>query len=385
MSYIKFSGKGLFTGEKLLEDGFVLIMNADGRVEDIVRADEAGEDIVETGGILSPGFINTHCHIELAAMRGVIPPNTGMVRFLINVMRFRGENAERIEESIKKADQEMKENGIVAVGDIANNALSAGVKSVSDIYYHTFVETTGFVPSSARQRADAALQTLGVFREKGLPVTLSPHAPYSVSPQLFSIINRETENQLLTIHNQESTSENIFFRLNKGDFHLLYEEFGIPTLHFQGTGKSSLQSWLPHFNKNQSLLLVHNVATEQEDIRFVSHCVNAGLLKSASYCLCPNANLYIQNLLPNPQLFLDQNCHVTIGTDSLASNHGLSVWDEIRQLRNSYPSLSLETLLQWATRNGAQALGISDKYGSFERGKRPGVLLLEKETVKRLL
>jgi cytosine/adenosine deaminase-related metal-dependent hydrolase len=93
--------------------------------------------------------------------------------------------------------------------------------------------------------------------------------------------------------------------------------------------------------------------------------------------LCPNANLYIENSLPNVSLLTDSNCTLTMGTDSLASNSQLSIIDEINCLLQHQPSISLEVLLKAATYNGALFLGIENKYGTFGKHKKCGINLIE--------
>ena len=87
------------------------------------------------------------------------------------------------------------------------------------------------------------------------------------------------------------------------------------------------------------------------------------------WCFCPKANLYIENQLPNVPIFVKENVKCTIGTDSLASNDSLSIWEEIQTIKRHYSEIPLEKLIQWATQNGAEFLGIEKDYGSFEVGK----------------
>jgi len=103
------------------------------------------------------------------------------------------------------------------------------------------------------------------------------------------------------------------------------------------------------------------------------------------FCLCPNANLYISNCLPDVDMLFKNNCNFVIGTDSLASNDQLCIYNEINILKKHFPFIPMENLLQWSTINGARALQVDDIYGSFEKGKTPGVLLLLGEEVRRIL
>lgn len=386
MTYRKFKGDRLFTGKSFVSGEMVLVTLEDGTVEDIVPEAEAGEDVAQLDGIICPGFVNAHCHLELSFLKDRIPPHTGMVPFLLEVMRHQGSEGSAVLEAMSNADRTMHENGIVAVGDISNTPASIEVKQHSSLYYHTFVETAGFVPSGAAARAEFALKTAGSFTTAGLPNSVSPHAPYSVSPELLGIINQHTADQLVSIHNQESSAETLFFQYKKGGFLQLYAQLGIPIDFFRPTGKNSIEWWLPHFNQRQELLMVHNVCTTEADIDYmkVSAAATGIPFSALHFCLCPNANLYIQQLLPDLRLLLQHDTHLVIGTDSYASNHTLDCWNEVRTLHEAYPEVSLETLLRAATFNGAATLNIANRYGSFEHGKQPGVVLLKGEVSRRI-
>ncbi len=123
------------------------------------------------------------------------------------------------------------------------------------------------------------------------------------------------------------------------------------------------------------MISVHNVATSDEDIEF-AHSIFNIRYSALFFCLCPNANLYISGLMPDVNKFTRHNCNIVLGTDSLASNDQLSILEEIKTLHRHFPLLQLKDLLQWATINGAHALGIDKSFGSFEKGKKPGVVLI---------
>lgn len=376
----KFAADQLFTGQEILEDGFVLVMNENNEVEAIINREEAGDGVQEMDGLLCPGFINAHCHLELSHMKGSIPPGKGMTGFLLQVMTTRNETDEVKEAAMKAAEEEMYRNGIVAVGDICNTADSFMLKTTSPLYYHHFIEVAGFVPATAAKRLEAAMQVYGQLVTVPGAHSIVPHAPYSVSPELFELIGA-LRPAVTTLHNQESEAETEFFVSGTGPLLKIYEQLGIDLSFFQATGKSSLRSVAHHFKNLGSLLLVHNCFTGEEDIEALQQeTVNT----SVSFCLCPNANNYIGNPLPRIGLLMDSGMNICLGTDSLASNTQLSIWEEIKTIRKHFPNISLQTLLQWATANGATALNISNRFGSFKKGTTPGVLLIGEDGVKRV-
>ena len=398
----KFKADYLFTGKEMAEEGSVLVTNEQGAVETILPAAEAGDDIESFAGLLTPGFVNCHCHLELSHMKGVLPERTGLVDFLLSVIRGRGaaptgapgSSPAGILNAITAAEGSMLHNGIVAVGDICNTSLTLPQKAEGRLFYHNFIETMGFIEQSAPDRYAASVDLFKDFAEAyPLPIeanSLVPHAPYSVSPRLFQLIANFPGNHLLTIHNQESAAENHFSRTGQGDFLRLYQGLGLDTSFFKGTDKRSMAAYLPYFHRNQTLLLVHNVDTGEEDLQWWAEWRESQnspghtQLDPASrgvpniyFCLCPNANLYISGQLPDIQLLLRHGCDIVLGTDSLASNHQLDILEEMKTLQNHFPYLSTATLLQWATSNGAKALQFDGALGTFEPRKQPGVVLIE--------
>lgn len=378
MPYLKFKGTKLFNGYSFIADDSVLITDEEGMIIDMVPAGEAGDAIQILDGILSPGFINCHCHLELSHMKGMIPEGTGLVKFVLDVVQQRHFPEEQILQAIEKAEDEMLVNGIVAAGDICNNTLSLPQKLKGRIYYHNFIEASGFNPAIAQSRFQRSME---FFREYAkyysIPVesnSIVPHAPYSVADELWELIIHFPGNHLFSIHNQETTGENEWFKTKSGDFAALYEKMSIDAGYFQPSGKTSLQTFLPKFLPNQSLILVHNVHSSEEDILFSQQSAVSSRL---SWCLCPNANQYISGQMPPVDLLIKQKCEIVLGTDSLASNHQLNILSEIKTIQKHFPQIELETMLRWATINGARTLSLDSLLGSFEKGKRPGVVLID--------
>jgi len=375
----KYAGAHLFNGTELLGPNHVLIIDDKGIIESIVTKDAAGDGIQILDGIISPGFINCHCHLELSHLKGAIKKQTGLVDFILSILSQRFADDAVVSEAMKLAEDEMIRNGIVAVGDISNQLISLNQKKENKLYYHNFIEASGFSPAIAQSRFEAAFQIYQQFQAVFPKNTsLVPHAPYSVSAELFRLINEIGIQPISSIHNQETTDENEFFLTGKGAFNRLYETLGIDIKSFfKPSGKNSLPSIEPLISNAQKLFLVHDTFTTEHDIDFI----NASNSISPIICICINANLYIENTIPPIDLFLKKNCEIVLGTDSLASNDNLSILSEIESLQHYFPHIPLSTVLQWATLNGAKALNIDDKYGSFEKGKQPGINLIKDNKV----
>lgn len=373
ISYISASYIYPVTAEPLKEG--VIVLDSDGLILEILTAAQAESkgitNIKFYEGILVPGFVNTHCHLELSHLKGKIAKHTGLPGFVEQVIRQRQANDAELIDAMEIADRNMYAQGIVAVGDISNKLISKEVKEISGIYYHTFIEAMGFNPEKASDIIEAAKIMKEAFQP--LNASIVPHAPYSVSDNLFAEIRKEAEvdQELISIHNQETLEENEFFEHKSGSFLKLYEFLGLNIDFFKATGKTSLQSYLPKLSPSLKTLLVHNTFSSSADLDFAT-----ANHSSLYWCLCPNANLYIEDKLPDLPLFLKAELKITLGTDSLASNDQLSIVEEMKTLQEHF-QLPLAQLLSWATINGAEFLGIEDRFGSLEAGKTPGINLLE--------
>ena len=325
-------------------------------------------------GILCPGFINAHCHLELSHMKGLVPEKTGLPSFIMQIVGRRHENADVKMDRIRAADEEMWRNGIQAAGDISNTLDTLETKRESKIRYHSFVEVFSFDSSKAQEVLEEGVRIATEYKEAGEKVTVVPHAPYSVSEELFEGI-RNQQRQFagpISIHNQETESENEMFRSGSGDLVDIFEKFGEDFSDFAPQFKSSLDYHLGQLPSNVNSVLVHNTMTKKEELLEANR-----LNQNLYWCACPNANRYIENRIPNIPMWLESNAHVCIGTDSLASNHQLSILEELKLIQAHHPQVGLSSLLRVATISGANALNMESELGSFKPGKRPGILWLK--------
>ena len=387
MQYRKLKADKIFDGFSWLDDDSVLIVEQNGTIRGILNPDEAGEGIEELEGILTPGFINCHCHLELSHLKNLMPTHTGLVDFLITVIKTRSAKKEEIIDNIIAAEKELFDNGVVVVADICNTDDAVPVKTKSELYWHNLIEVINLHDENLQKQINhfkLVLDQHKILDAAKATTTLIPHAPYSVSAETFKALNRATHNSVISIHNQESSGENELFKNGKGDFLRLFTALGEARSPFAITGKTSLQTWLPYFTNGQTILLVHNTYIQEEDIVFAKTYAETYGIKIV-YCLCPNANLYIENTLPPIDLLLKHNCKIVIGTDSYASNWQLSIAAELKTLSQHFPQISLEEILKWATSNGAEALDRANVLGSFKSGKKPGVVLLETDLLNKKL
>ncbi|MGJ1206103.1 amidohydrolase family protein [Sphingobacterium lactis] len=350
----------------------VVAMDDQGVVQGVYNPGEIDDQLIETfKGALIPGFINAHCHIELSHMVGQLPQHTGLPAFLSAVINERGKHEASLEKAMEEADKTMYKNGIQAVGDHVNSAVSAKVKENSPITYHTFVEVMAVNKDDVATRVDNAKEIEFHFDYKHSSIT--PHAPYSCSKYLFKTLKKAvSEDNIISIHNQESDEENKLFRYKKGEFLDFFKKMNMNVEDFRAQARNSLQSFLPYIPTKNKLILVHNTYTSIKDLDFVDR-----MGRKVYFCFCPKANLYIENRIPKIDNFMLGGHEIVIGTDSLASNDTLDILEELKVIHQEFPELDFNETIKWATLNGAKALNLEHELGSLEVGKKPGLVLLE--------
>ena len=165
-----------------------------------------------------------------------------------------------------------------------------------------------------------------------------------------------------TFHNQEILSENQLFSLQSGTMFNWLSELEASKTIWENRNENPTKAVLEKLKIDKNLLLVHNTFTKKKD------------LINSYYCTCPKANLYIESTLPDYSIF-DAN-KLCVGTDSLASNNSLSILEELLVIQKN-SDFNLNMLLKIASKNAAEVFDFSE-LGTFEKGKTPGVVLIQK-------
>jgi aminodeoxyfutalosine deaminase len=310
-------------------------------------------------GVLCPGFVNAHCHLELSHLLGIAEKGNGFLEFA-GTIRKRDDFSEiEKQNEIEKAEQQMIDNGIVAVGDICNTTDTLIQKQKENLKYYNFIEAFGVDENKVNTIFAQSMELRNKFRNAGQKATIVPHAPYSVPPSLMRKISNAFDNKdiLISIHMQETKEENQLFENKDGIF-----------LDWLIGMNANKEIWEKRINSTyvlkelgrKKIILIHNTFIQKQDVT------------DNYYCTCPKANLYIEKMLPDYSIFdADKLC---VGTDSLASNNSLSILEELNIIQEN-SNFDLNTLLKIACKNGANALGF-EQLGTFEKGKIPGVNLI---------
>lgn len=355
----------------LLRNGVVTVAD-DGTVLDVSTEDNpdtrAGVEFYS--GILIPGLVNAHTHLELSHMRGLIAEGCGFTGFASGMAAKRGavDATDRLACASYRHNR-MWSEGVSAVGDICNSGLTFPLKNDGKITYHSFIEVYGLRTLSA----EGALTLTREARISRLRASVTPHSMYSLGEELMKEAVG-SDDRLLSIHFMESPEETELFR-RRGKMWEWYRREGYRE-DFTAVYGSPAERLVRRVGKERKVLLVHNTFTGREEVEMVNYHFG----ENVTWVLCPRSNRYITGETPPVEMLRKRGCRIAVGTDSLASNSDLSLTEELKL----FPGVPLVELLTWATLNGAEALGIEDRSGSIEPGKRPGIVLVEDADLNKM-
>ncbi len=370
----RFSAQFIFTNAGPPLRRGVITTSDDGT---ILNVENTGGDLAESksvvfyNGIIVPGFVNCHCHLELSHLKSAIPPAKGLGDFIMHIRSSRESFSGKTVTYADEADNEMYREGIVACADICNTSETFEIKKKSPIYYINLLEVFGIDQDKAARRMDEIIRLSEEAERSGLTWSIVPHSAYSVSLSLFRLLKKKSRNNNITsVHFMESAGEIAFLSDHSGPLKYSYEASGLMPDKLQIPENHST-AILDEVTSTGNLILVHNTFADKKTIRELKK------RKNTFWCLCPNSNFYIENKLPPVELLKSEGCEITIGTDSFASNKKLSILEELKTLQHHFPSFTLEELISWATLNGAKALDKERVFGKIKSGMKPGLLLLE--------
>ncbi|MBQ6576193.1 MAG: amidohydrolase family protein [Bacteroidales bacterium] len=378
----RFAAKYLYTLDSTapIMNGFVET-DDNGTVLRTGVCDDVKTEEVFLDGAIVPGFVNTHCHIELSYMWKLFCKGTGMAGFIdqINALRDTKPLEEKIAD-IRHWMDVLYKRGVSAMGDISNCDDSFAIKAASPMYTRTFLEVFGTEPEDCDAVIKGVLELKDKADKAGIDAAPTPHACYTMSPELVTASSAEgLKSGFLSFHSEETPQEEEMLKTGSGAMWDNRKAAGMSTPPV--TGKSSLLYFIDRLQKvhpapfDEHILLVHEVCMDQEGI----DAVNA-LMKNAYIALCPLSNIYIHDALPPVPLMRKNGLRLTIGTDSLSSNDDLDIVKEMFCLQENFPEVPFGEILQWSSLNGAKFLSKEDIFGSLTPGKRPGIVFIDHMT-----
>ncbi len=348
-----------------LRDGRVGV--ADGRVVSVEPDRDTsarGEALVDLGpGVLFPGLVNAHCHLELSSLQGRLPLPSAFVPWVAALVAARGaETAERSREATVRAIASMEATGTVAVGDVSNSLAHLDLLESSSLESVVFYELIGWDAAHAQEilgRADERLRAVGRRPAPNVEIRLAAHAPHSVSPALFAGLRERGGPAAL--HLAESEAESRFLAGEDGDWSAFLAE-RVGNVPFVAPRTSPVRYVSEMGVLHPRLVAAHCARVDAAD---------RGLLARAGVhvAVCPRSNRNLGVAVPPVPDMLAAGVRLCLGTDSLASAPTLDLLADAAALRREFPALDASAIVEMATAGGARALGLDD-LGALAPGKR---------------
>ena len=357
-----------------IRNGFVEYDAEDGR---ILAVGECGPDEEVRQGAVVPGFVNSHCHIELSHLHGKFRKGTGMAGFIDQINALRDWAGADVKARLTQEWMDkMWKDGVSAMSDISNDDSSFKVKSSHKIYTRTFLEVFGSEPEMCEGVMSDVTKLKETADAEGIDAAPTPHSCYTMSPQLLSASAAAgLESGYISYHSQESQEEEDLLISGSGAMYENRKRSGMSTPPV--TGESSLKYFIDRLAAakpapyDEHILLVHNVCLKQDDIDAAKRVMN-----NVYWAVCPLSNIFIHNALPPIPLMRKNGLAITVGTDSLSSNDDLDMVKELVCIKQNFAEVPMNEILVWACLNGARFLSKEDSLGSIAPGKTPGIVFV---------
>lgn len=365
------------TSPEPIRNGFVEL-DYDGSVVRTGVSEEPSCEEEWYDGAVVPGFVNAHCHVELSYLKGMFRKGSGMAGFIDQINALRDTTTrERKIAALRGQMNAMWDAGVTAMADISNCDDSFSVKATHPMYTRTFLEVFGTEPEDCPSIIESVRELKARAMSFGLDAAPTPHACYTMSPELLTAASIEgLKSGFLSYHSEESPEEEEMLISGSGPMWENRKAAGMSTPPV--TGEISLKYFLGRLMGaletpvDGNVLLVHEVCLNE-----YGAAIARRILAHPFIAVCPRSNLFIHNALPPIELMRKSGIPICVGTDSLSSNDSLDMVSELRCLQENFSEVPLGEMLIWACRNGAEFLGKRAILGSIEPGKRPGIVLID--------
>lgn len=321
---------------------------------------------------LIPPLVNAHTHLEFSALRTPLLPAAPFTEWIRAVMRYR--NSSQITDppmqQVLQGLDESYECGVRAIAEIStdDDLMPPGESRPTIVNYREWI---GLRPQQIDAHLAAAADHVARLRENRMLPGISPHAPYSVHPDLLDGLVRlaSREHVPLAMHLAETLDEVELLQHGTGDFRDFLDTLGLWDASIFPGGKSVL-NYLQILAAAPQAMVIHGNYLNQQELRFLAS------QPQLTTVYCPRTHHFFGHR-PHPwQSLLRANAPVALGTDSRASNPDLNIWKELQFAARQTNEFPAERLLSMITTNPAEAMGLDCEHFRIRDG-RPlsGVLL----------
>jgi aminodeoxyfutalosine deaminase len=345
----------------ILKDGFIQVEA--GQIQAFGQGRipiECGQLIDHGPGVLIPALINAHTHLELTALKNKAITGGSFidwVKSLITQREFIG--TDLLLSAAADGITELIETGTLFIGEVSSLKITKQLfldSAINGIWFEEYIGNSEDLNECAHV---APLKK----------ISISGHAPHTTAPSLLEKLKQKTRQHDLpfSIHLAESEEEVEFLRTGKGAWADLLNERGIDVSHWNPSGESPVQYADRLGILDEKTIAIHLIHSTQKEFEILSN-------KGIQVCACPRSNMKLHGRLPDLTGMFNAGILPCLGTDSLASNDSLNMFDEMKFIAEHFPKISSEKIFAMATINGSIALGINKHAGSLEPGKTASFL-----------
>ncbi len=354
-----YTARWVWRGPGDLRPGAAVTMQ-DGWIASVQDRPSSGAAVTDLGeGLLLPGLVNAHTHLELSGMAGLAKPEGDFVSWLEKLVALRPDilhlNGAR---ATREAIEFLAGNGTALVGDITNTGKAAHALAQAGLSAVSFYEALGAVLA---EPPEAAVEWKGPVL-KGSAV--AAHAPYSVPLERLASLKARAGDLPFCMHLAESKAEMEFIAGHGPQserLHRFLAARGLRREELNLAADTPLGQVEAANALDEATLLVHGVQLTRDEVQRIAQA-------GASLCLCPRSNLGLTNAVAPVEALMAAGVNLALGTDSLASAPDLSLWAEMTALASAKPDLNPEAILVMATLGGAHALGQAGRFGVLAEG-----------------
>jgi 5-methylthioadenosine/S-adenosylhomocysteine deaminase len=393
---------------KILSADFVLPISAEPLIDGAIAIDktkivavgtksELAEKFPDAGfenfgeAVIMPGLINCHSHLEITAMRGFLDDvEEDFYSWLMKLTTTRADklNDTDIEIAATFGALEGARAGVTCFGDIGRFG-KAGFKALkANGLRGILFQETEFSPKNEEAENDFAklrdkFLELKETETELVKVGISPHAPYTVSRNLFEKITDYAiaENVKITVHAAESNQERDFFQTGEGFFAGVYEKLN---LEWKAPQISPVEYLAEIGVLRAKPLLAHCVKVSDRDIELIAET-------DSSIAHCAKSNAKFGHGIAPFEKFFAKKIRVGFGSDSVASNNTCDILEEARfatlfarNLESRKRFFNAKEIIETATFGAARALGLEREIGTLEAGKQADLIVVSLDNVAQM-
>ncbi|MFH0926797.1 MAG: amidohydrolase family protein [bacterium] len=330
--------------------------------------------------IIMPGLVNLHTHLEYSHLKPTTPISSFVDWIIDLIKQVRNQTGSDYQRGVEKGINELITSGTTCVGEIMAKGCSLDYLLNSKLRGIVYEEIIGLREDEAKLIFHDKFKKINLQKKINndlITIGLSSHSPYTVSSHLLKMVGGLDKKMPTCIHIAESKAESDFIRYAKGELVDKFMPFvGWGDIKFNGRSCSSIKYIDSLGIIKPNTLLIHCVNLDEEDIAIIK-------ARKASVCLCPRSNGILGNGQAPVIKLIESNIKLGLGTDSLASNTSMNLFEEMEYILTSFKLaqeekkiVSSKKLIELGTIGGARCLGMNDLIGSLGSGKKADLIVV---------